>query len=182
MEHLLVQYFALATAAILGVLGLCVLVSRLLARKHRAGSGSSQHRRGLGQRLAMLRAGTGAHPPHCSATQRSVAAPLAPVDLPARLSRDQQWDRAAGVVAEALARVEEIKALQQSAEHHLDSATYAIQCLFAELSAVVARPDQIADAPAVLVRAGSGPTTASGSFHQLAASPSGERQTAAIAA
>ncbi|PPD30009.1 MAG: hypothetical protein CTY20_04460 [Hyphomicrobium sp.] len=182
MEHLLVQYFALATAAILGVLGLCVLVSRLLTRKRRAGSGSSHHRHGAGQRLAILRAGTGSPSPNCSANQRSDATPLAPVDVPERLSRDQQWDRAAGVVAEALARVEEIKALQLSAEHHLDSATYAIQCLFTELSAVAAPPDQIADAPAALLRASSGPTTASGSFHQISLSPSGERQTAAIAA
>lgn len=60
-----------------------------------------------------------------------------PAQLPQRLSRDVQWDRAADVVTQSIARVATVRDLQRSAEQQLDAATYAIQRLFDELSGVM---------------------------------------------
>lgn len=57
--------------------------------------------------------------------------------LPDRMTREVQWDRATAVVTDAIARVEGVHELQRSAEQQLDSATYAIQRLFAELSGIM---------------------------------------------
>lgn len=60
--------------------------------------------------------------------------------LPERLSQEMQWDRAAGIVKEGVARVETVRGLQRSAEQQLDAAAYALQSLLAELSVVVSMP------------------------------------------
>lgn len=67
--------------------------------------------------------------------------------LPERLSQDVQWARATGIVTDAIARVESVQALQRSAGQQLDSATYALQRLVAELSGVMQMP--VAGSPAL---------------------------------
>lgn len=76
-------------------------------------------------------------PPGHPVRTSGVTSFVVPAQLPLRLSRDAQWDRAADVVTQSIARVATVRDLQRSAEQQLDSATYAIQRLFDELSSVM---------------------------------------------
>lgn len=79
------------------------------------------------------------------------SAPVTAAQLPARLSRDAQWDCATRVVAQSIARVASVHELQRSAEQQLDAATYAIQRLMDELSGVMTLQPGV---PAVTAPAG----------------------------
>lgn len=90
--------------------------------------------------LGRLRLPQVAHASPLSAMRRATRTsqtlpPLSP--LPVRLSRDAQWDLASAVITQSIARVAAVQDLQRSAEQQLDSATYAIQRLFDELSGVM---------------------------------------------
>lgn len=119
-ETLPVQVIATVLAILLVSAGLVILAWPAIMRLGRASVRSAQH---------------------FSYSARASATPSAPAPvpalLPARLSRDAQWDRATDVVAQSIARVAAVHELQRSAEQQLDAATYAIQRLFDELSGVM---------------------------------------------
>lgn len=75
--------------------------------------------------------------PRSVAVKRPARESIASPPLPERLSRDVQWDRASVVINQSIARTAAVRELQRSAEQQLDSATYAIQRLFDELSGVM---------------------------------------------
>ncbi len=151
MEHLPVQGIATVLAAILATSGLAFLAWPAAAKAR--------------LRLSRLRP-TLRLPSFSSA----VALPAASV-IPDRLSRDAQWDRATGVVTQAIARVEAVHELQSAAEQQLDAATYALQRLFAELSGVMTLPAGVASADPVAQQV----------VHPFAAAPP-RREAEAIAA
>lgn len=130
MEYLHVSGIATVMAAILATSGLAILAWPTAAR-------AGMRVKAL---MPMLR---------LPSIPSAVALPAASV-MPDRLSRDAQWDRATGVVTQAIARVETVHELQSAAEQQLDAATYALQRLFAELSGVMTLPAGVASAePAV---------------------------------
>lgn len=181
MEHFLVQDFVLASAAILIILGLCITVSGWAERAIAAVG------RGARSLHSWLQAFPVTLKPARAARSTS---PLPIAVLPARMSRDAQWDRAAGVVKEAIARVEAVNGLQKSAGLQIDSATYAIQRLFAELSGVLPASALPLPTSAILVPNLQGGAAKDAdahmilpsSVHQLAAQLPRERENAAMAA
>lgn len=67
----------------------------------------------------------------------SRARPTPPAPTARRLSADDQWARVSGVINGAVGQTESMRRLQASAEQQLDSATYALQGLIAELSGIM---------------------------------------------
>ena len=115
------QEIALTIAAALMLIGTVLLTAPHILRLPRAMS------RRVIDRPAARQAATRA---------TSVGARPLPA-LPERLSRDEQWSRAARIISDSVERAARIEDLQRSAAQQLDSATYAIQRLWAELGSVV---------------------------------------------
>lgn len=154
METLPVQDFATVASAILIGMGVFVLLApagRALSRRAAAAAA-------LLWPPAPARPASSAGLAPASAATAGPPVPDAVPDEP--LSSDARWDRVAGVLSEAIERAETVRTLQSSAGQQLDSATYAIQRLWAELSSVVPAACPASDASRAAVDVSDGPVTA----------------------
>lgn len=83
--------------------------------------------------------------------------PAVQAAMPQRLSLDQQWSSAAGVVVAAVSGARAARTAHESAGEKLDAATYALERLMAELGGF-ARPKGATAEIAVLMRPTNPPT------------------------
>lgn len=77
--------------------------------------------------------------------------PLVPMVMPERLSLDQQWGSAAGVVVAAISGARSARVAHETAGEKLDAAAYALERLMVELGGF-ARPNAATAEIAVLMR------------------------------
>jgi hypothetical protein len=72
---------------------------------------------------------------------------------PIRVTVEDHWRRATGIITSALASFQRIKELHASAQSHLDSADYALTQLLHDLRPVMGLPADVSGLRAVLAEA-----------------------------
>lgn len=79
--------------------------------------------------------------------------PVEPTFALPRLTIEDHWRRATGIIASALASFQRIKSLQAAATRQLDSADYALTQLLHDLRPVMALPADVSGLRAILAEA-----------------------------